>query len=192
LREAQSSLVPRVLNKVQRECGDGDEDEDVRHGVRDHIDMDAERCRGFEGDSALEGYAKTADGAHGILFRATTRTHRCREFRGNAVARAVRAALPLHHPHVLLLKLSFTVHAHRCRCVLHWSPQVALCRGRPCGMLVDYGMREGGSPVLCRLMTAGLCAWAFLGEWDGMDSKRRRMRRSRSGRGAHELGRDRR
>jgi hypothetical protein len=27
---------------VQRECGDGDEDEDVRHGVRDHIDIDAD------------------------------------------------------------------------------------------------------------------------------------------------------
>ncbi|KAJ7823876.1 hypothetical protein B0H14DRAFT_2825580 [Mycena olivaceomarginata] len=145
-RAARSSLVPRVLNKVQRECGDGDEV--VRHGVRDHIDIDAERCRGFGGDSDLEGYAKTTDGARGILSRASTRTHRCREFRGNAVARAVRAELPLHHRYVLLLKLSFIVHAHRCRCVLHWSPQVALCGGWPCGMLVGYGMREGGSCVV--------------------------------------------
>ncbi|KAJ7689652.1 hypothetical protein B0H14DRAFT_3906603 [Mycena olivaceomarginata] len=29
--------------------GDIDEDEDVRHGVQDHIDIDAERCRGFGG-----------------------------------------------------------------------------------------------------------------------------------------------
>jgi hypothetical protein len=29
--------------------GDTDEDGDVRHGVQDHIDIDAERCRGFGG-----------------------------------------------------------------------------------------------------------------------------------------------
>ncbi|KAJ7842881.1 hypothetical protein B0H13DRAFT_2676491, partial [Mycena leptocephala] len=31
----------------QRRCGDGGEDVDVRHGIQDHIDIDAERCRGF-------------------------------------------------------------------------------------------------------------------------------------------------
>jgi hypothetical protein len=29
--------------------GDTDEDEDVRHAVQDHIDIDAERCHGFGG-----------------------------------------------------------------------------------------------------------------------------------------------
>jgi hypothetical protein len=96
----------------------------------------------------LEGDAKTADGARGILSRSSTRTDRSRGFRENTVARAVRAALPLHHRHVLPLKLSFTIHARRFHCVLLWSPQVALCGSRPCGMLVGYGMREGGSCVV--------------------------------------------
>ncbi|KAJ7301017.1 hypothetical protein DFH08DRAFT_121440 [Mycena albidolilacea] len=109
----------------------------------------------------LEGtriWRGTRSGARGILSRASTRTHRCRGFREIAVARAVRAALPLHHRHVPLLKLSFTVHAHRCRCDSTGAHKW-LCAGiGPAQCLWVTGCARAG-PVSshdCRFVRAGV------------------------------------
>jgi hypothetical protein len=76
------------------------------------------------------------------------------------VGRVTHAALPLRHRHVRLLKLSFTIHAHRCRCVFSLEPTS--------GFVWESALRDAcrkycfaRASILFYFATNGYLGWIF-------------------------------